>query len=45
MQLIEGALTVNGQTLKRGDGAAITEEDRLTFAATEDAHFLFFDLN
>jgi len=44
VQLISGELTVNGERLDEGDGAAITGEDRLQLAASRDAHFLLFDL-
>jgi len=45
VQLIAGGLTVNGQELHPGDGASISGETHLQFAAARDAHFLFFDLN
>jgi hypothetical protein len=45
VQLIEGELTVNGQKLSPGDGAAISDEERLGLKAVRDSHFLFFDLN
>jgi len=45
LQLIEGTLTVNGTQLAAGDGAAISDEDRVRLTAASDAHFLFFDLN
>ena len=45
VQLIEGELTVNGQKLSPGDGAAVSGEERLSLKAARDAHFLFFDLN
>ncbi len=44
VQLIDGELTVNGNQLVAGDGAAITDEAQLQFQAASDAHFLFFDL-
>jgi len=45
IQLIRGALDVNGYTLEAGDGAAISEEQKLKFTAHEDnTEFLFFDL-
>ncbi len=43
IQLIEGRLLCNGQTLRAGDGAAISEEHELALES-KDAHFLFFDL-
>ncbi len=45
VQLIEGELTINGQEFSPGDGAAISNEKRISLTATRDAHFLFFDLN
>jgi len=45
VQLIEGSLAVNGQKLKAGDGAAISDEPQVRLEACTDAHFLFFDLN
>ncbi len=45
VQLIEGELTVNGQKLSPGDGAAISDEERLSLTAVRNSHFLFFDLN
>lgn len=44
IQLIEGKLKLNGEILKPGDGAAISAEAGFTVSATEDAHFLVFDL-
>lgn len=44
VQLIEGELTVNGETLRRGDGASITGAGSARLTAVNDAHFLFFDL-
>jgi len=45
VQLIDGELTVNGAKLAAGDGAAISDEERVRLTAVSDAHFLFFDLN
>lgn len=44
LQVASGELTLNGQPLRAGDGAAIREEDRLTIAAQADAEILLFDL-
>lgn len=47
VQLISGELEVNGSTLAKGDGAAITGETKLQISATGDegdAEFLLFDL-
>ena len=46
IQLISGSIDVNGQLLEAGDGAAISEETKLTIRALEDkSEFLLFDLN
>lgn len=46
IQLISGKLEVNGETLEPGDGAAISEERKLTLSARADnTEFLLFDLN
>jgi quercetin 2,3-dioxygenase len=46
VQLISGELEINGETLKPGDGAAISEETLLKFKANADGtEFLLFDLN
>ena len=45
LQVVKGAITVNGQALSGGDGAAISEEESLTISAQEPAEFLLFDLN
>ena len=45
VQLIEGELDLNGNTLRPGDGAAIQNENLLRLQASADAHFLLFDLN
>jgi redox-sensitive bicupin YhaK (pirin superfamily) len=44
IQMIQGAIVVNGVDLEAGDGAAIEEEKLITIAATEAAEFLLFDL-
>jgi redox-sensitive bicupin YhaK (pirin superfamily) len=45
LQLISGKLEINGQILDSGDGAAITEEKKLSVKALADnTHFLLFDL-
>src|SRR6185436_173158 len=45
VQVAEGEITLNGQTLRVGDGAALHEEAGLTLAAKRDAQALLFDLN
>jgi quercetin 2,3-dioxygenase len=47
LQLISGQLDVNGKTLDKGDGAAISGESALTIASTSGngaSEFLVFDL-
>ena len=44
LQVAKGAVELNGQSLNQGDGAAISDEQRLTVKATEDAEVLLFDL-
>ena len=43
-QRADGGPTLNGTTLKQGDGAAVSEEGALTLTANEDAEVLLFDL-
>ncbi|MBI3446345.1 MAG: pirin family protein [Magnetospirillum sp.] len=45
VQVVTGTVTVNGQTLQPGDGAAIEDEALVTLAAREDAEVLLFDLD
>ena len=46
IQLISGSLDVNGQALKHGDGAAVSEEVSLKIKSLADkSEFLLFDLN
>ena len=46
IQLISGNLSVNGEDLQPGDGAAISHETRLDIAsAADESEFLLFDLN
>jgi redox-sensitive bicupin YhaK (pirin superfamily) len=39
-----GALEVNGERLETGDGAKITDENKITLATLEDTELLLFDL-
>ncbi len=43
VQVARGAVTVNGQSLRAGDGAAIEKETKVTIAG--DGEVLLFDLN
>jgi hypothetical protein len=45
MQVAEGNVTLNGQALRAGDGAALSNEATLTLAAKAPAQALLFDLN
>ena len=44
IQVVNGALTVNGQSLVEGDGAAIVEVTSLEISTAEGAEFLLFDI-
>jgi len=44
IQIIKGQIMLNDLPLKAGDGAAISEENRLAIEATKSAEFLLFDL-
>jgi redox-sensitive bicupin YhaK (pirin superfamily) len=45
LQVARGLIEVNGQQLKQGDGAAISEERELTILGLERSEALLFDLN
>ena len=45
LQLVRGALALNGTTLRQGDGAAVSDEARLDIRALEPAELLLFDLS
>ena len=44
LQVAFGELSVNGQTVAAGDGAAISDEPKVELAAREDSEILLFDL-
>jgi len=44
VQVIKGAISLNGKTLHGSDGAAVSTEESLDIAAAEDAEILLFDL-
>lgn len=44
LQVARGAVTLNGVPLDQGDGAAISDENRLELGATQPAELLLFDL-
>lgn len=43
-QVVRGGITLNGQPLQAGDGAAISNEERVELTGTESAEVLLFDL-
>ncbi len=44
VQVAQGAITLNGQALRQGDAAAVSDEHELTISAQEAAEVLLFDL-
>jgi quercetin 2,3-dioxygenase len=44
LQVAKGSVKVAGQTLKQGDGAAISDEQKLTIKGAKDSEVLLFDL-
>jgi redox-sensitive bicupin YhaK (pirin superfamily) len=44
VQVARGAVTVNGEKLLAGDGAAISEERRVAILAESPSEVLLFDL-
>ena len=44
VQVARGAVTVNGQSMEAGDGAAVSEERQLEIAAKQASDILLFDL-
>jgi len=44
IQVARGAVTANGTALAEGDGAAISDEEKVTIVANAPAEVLFFDL-
>jgi quercetin 2,3-dioxygenase len=44
LQLIRGSITLNGNPLSPGDGAAIVQEQQLEITAQHESEFLLFDL-
>ncbi|WP_293149226.1 MULTISPECIES: pirin family protein [unclassified Microcoleus] len=44
IQVARGAVLLNGLSLEKGDGAAVSDEAELVIEAAEDAEFLLFDL-
>jgi len=44
LQVAKGSVEVNGKFLTAGDGAAISDENKIAFKAEEDSEVLLFDL-
>jgi quercetin 2,3-dioxygenase len=44
VQVAKGSVNMNGQPLKQGDGAAVSNEDQIAVRANEPAEVLLFDL-
>jgi len=44
LQVARGSIELNGKSLSQGDGAAISDEKKLTIKSTQDAEVLLFDL-
>ena len=44
LQVARGSLSLNAVGLQAGDGAAVSDEDRLEVKPTDDATVLLFDL-
>ncbi len=44
LQVAKGAVEVNGKKLEQGDGAAISDEQKLAIKGVQDAEILLFDL-
>lgn len=44
VQVVRGEIAINQQSLRTGDGAAVSEEKNLKLMAKQDAEFLLFDL-
>jgi len=45
LQVASGAVTLNGQPLVAGDGAAVSDEQRLEIGADTGSEVLLFDLS
>ncbi len=44
VQVAKGSVALNGQTLHQGDGAAISDESKVSIKGVRDSEVLFFDL-
>ena len=45
LQVLRGAVTLNGKPLGTSDGAAVEQESSLEITASEPAEIMMFDLN
>jgi redox-sensitive bicupin YhaK (pirin superfamily) len=45
LHVAEGEVTLNGETLRGGDAAAISDEQKIEISATKPSQVLLFDLN
>jgi hypothetical protein len=44
LQVVKGAVELNGNKLSAGDGASVSEESALTISAVDDSEVILFDL-
>jgi hypothetical protein len=44
LQVVRGAITVDGERLEAGDGAASAYEERIVVASNADSEVLLFDM-
>jgi redox-sensitive bicupin YhaK (pirin superfamily) len=44
VHVARGSIDLNGQTLREGDGAAVSDEERLDLTAKDNSEVLLFDL-
>jgi redox-sensitive bicupin YhaK (pirin superfamily) len=44
VQVVDGEIAVDGVAMKRGDGLAVEDTERIDIRAATDAEFLLFDL-
>lgn len=44
VQVAKGALTVNGEAIRKGDGLSISEAGKIVFEDGNNAEFIYFDL-
>ena len=44
LQVAKGGVELNGKALAQGDGAAVSNEDKITIRGTKESEVLLFDL-